>query len=115
MGCIGYDLYFTQRLTGRSGILYLAADRYLESFNILVVLLVVLIYTAGSTLSKISFLMVLAVLLSSSVISVMTGYGYASYSFLSKIQSQRLSCMVWWKPAYTSYLKEFQLFMKRLL
>jgi len=62
------------------GILYLAAENIGEGdFNVLLILLVVLIYVAGSVLAKSSFLMVLAVLLSSTLIGAMTGYGYASY------------------------------------
>ena len=67
-------------LTG-GGILYLAAGNT-GSFNVLLVLLVVLIYVAGSVFTKSSFLMVLAVLLSSTLIGAMTGYGYASYSII---------------------------------
>jgi hypothetical protein len=52
--------------------------------KVLVVLLVVLIYVAGSVLAKSSFLMVLAVLLSATLIGAMTGYGYASYSIIIK-------------------------------
>ncbi|MCS5591347.1 MAG: hypothetical protein NZ775_02340 [Gammaproteobacteria bacterium] len=63
------------------GILYLAAENT-GDFNVLLVLLVVLIYFVASVFIKSSFLMVLATLLSSTLIGAMTDYGYATYSIV---------------------------------